>query len=203
MLPFFRRKTRQGDFWAWLQENTDRIKRNGGEISPRVLRELSEAFASSYPDLVWEVGPRDEDCWEFCVSADGDPNLVDKVYSAIEDAPELDGWVVLPFRQRGPLTVEVGFGDASMGYDDLWCRVKADGHRAKVKVLIRGLTEENSEQLLGASLILLDNAIGEEDSLTMLSHLSNGPLPDNPQRTDSCFPLAELPAWLDRLKESD
>jgi hypothetical protein len=89
--------------------------------------------------------------------------------------------------------------DRKLGYEDIWCEVEPDGARARVTLLVDGLTLDSAESLLGAALVLLDNAVGEHDSVVRISELSNGPLPVNPKRSEKLFPLSELPAYLDRL----
>ena len=84
-----------------------------------------------------------------------------------------------------------------LGYDDIWCDVEPDGERARVTLLVRGLTAESAEALLGAALVLLDNAVGEHDAMAKISELNNCPLPRQPVRAPGFFPLSELPAYLD------
>jgi hypothetical protein len=74
-----------------------------------------------------------------------------------------------------------------------------DGTQARVTLRVRGLTSDSAEALLGAALVLLDNAIGEHDSVVRISELNNGPLPAKPVRSETFFPLSELPGYLDRL----
>jgi hypothetical protein len=188
-----------GDFWTWLRANASRIQAAGREGARKVTDELSHAFKKSYPDLVWEVTPNDTGPWILCVSADGNPELFGAVTSAVADAPPIPGWEIKAFRQRGSLVAVIEMHGRKLGYDDIWCDVEPDGVQARVTLLVRGLTAELAEQLLGAALVLLDNAVGEHDSVAKISELHNGPLPSKPVRSPTLFPLSELPGYLDSL----
>jgi hypothetical protein len=188
-----------GDFWAWLRANASRIQAAGREAAGEAAGELSCAFETSYPGLVWELTPNDSGPWVFCVSADGNPELFDAVKSAVADAPLIPGWEIKAFRQRGSLDGVIQMHGRKLGYDDIWCDVEADGAQARVTLLVRGLTLESAEELLGAALVLLDNAVGEHDAVVKISELGNGPLPCKPVRSATFFPLSELPGYLDSL----
>jgi hypothetical protein len=191
-----------GGFWAWLAANTSRIQAARRDAAGDVAGELSCAFNKSYPDLVWEITPTDSGPWFFCVSADGNLEFFDQVKLAVAAAPPILGWDIRAFRQRGSLDAVIEMHGRKLGYDDIWCEVEPDGVNARVTLLVRGLTLESAEALLGAALVLLDNALGEHDSVVRISELNNGPLPAKPVKSGRFFPLSELPAYLDRLSGS-
>ena len=192
-------KKRDSDFWAWLLANASRIQAAGREGAGDVAEELTRRFKKSYPDLVWEVTPNDSGPWIFCVSADGNPELFDAVKSAVAAAPPIPGWEIKAFRQRGSLDAVIQMHGRKLGYDDIWCDVEPAGAQARVTLLVRGLTVESAEELLGAALVLLDNAVGEHDSVVKIGELNNGRLPTKPVKSARFFPLSELPAYLDGL----
>jgi hypothetical protein len=194
-----KRQRESHDFWVWLAANTSRIQSGGRQGFGEFFGELSRAFKRSYPDLVWEITPSESGPWFFCVSADGTPELFDQVKSAVAAAPPIPGWEIKAFRQRGSLDAVIEMHGRKLGYDDIWCEVAPDRNRARVTLLISGLTLDSAEALLGAALVLLDNAVGEHDAVAQISELNNGPLPAKPVRSENFFPLAELPGYLDRL----
>lgn len=118
-----------GSFWSWLRANASRIQAVDREEAEDMAEALAVAFEASYPDLVWEITSGDSGPWTFCVSADGDPELFDAVRSAVADAPAIPGWEVKAFRQRGSLEAVIELHGRTLGYDDIWCDVEADGDR--------------------------------------------------------------------------
>ena len=198
---FWKRKKRDDGhkFWAWLAANTARIQAAGPEGVTEFVPQIAHAFEKSYPDLVFEISPSTSGPWIFCVSADGNLELFDQVKSAVASVGAIPGWEVKPFRQRGSLDAAITMNDRTLGYDDIWCEVEPDGARARVRLLVSGLTLDSAETLLGAALVLLDNAVGEHDSVVKIADLDNGPLPTNPTKSQTFFPLSELPGYLDGL----
>jgi hypothetical protein len=202
MLGLFRKNAAAGGFWDWLAANTTRIQ-PGLKQNPQGLgEEIGRAFKRSYPDLSWEISPTPSPPWLFCVSADGNGKLFPKVTQAIREAPELPGWKVQAFRPRGALTAEIDLGGHTLGYEDVWCSPGALPGGVRVTLWIRGLDPQADQVLSRAALILLDNAVGEYDAVMKIKQLDCGPLQPNPRRTDSFFPLHELPRYLDHLQVS-
>lgn len=199
MFGLFKKQRDLGDFWTWLAANTSRIQTNGRNAVGDVAGELSHAFARSYPGLVWEITPSESRPWVFSISANGNPERFDRVRAAVAVAPHIPGWEIAAFRQRGSLNAVIDMNGQKLGYDDIWCAVEPAGSQARVTLYIRGLTPASAERILGASLVLLDNAVGEHDSAMKILNLSNGPLQDSPKKSETFFPLAELPGYLDRL----
>src|SRR5262245_13128506 len=202
MFGFLKKRRPASDFWSWFAAVAPRIRAKGCAALPEISDDVSIAFEKSYPDLSWEIIPSESCPWAFCVSAEGNHKLFDQVKSAVQDAPPVRGWEIVAFRQRGSLDAVIEFHGGKLSYDDIWCRVMPDGTRARVTLLIRGLAPSSAEVLLGAALILLDNAVGEYDSVAKISDLNNGPLPASSVRSQTLFPLAELPAYLDGLDDS-
>ena|SRR5579871_2098963 len=199
MFGFLKKKATATSFWDWLTKNTDRIQSSLARNPQGISEEIGRMFERSFPGLVWELSPAAQPPWLFCVSADGNPDLFPAVINAVNAAPTMPGWQVQAFRPRGSLTVEIEMGHRTMGYEDIWCQVQPLAGGVHVTLRIRGLTPELGPMLGPAALILLDNAVGEYDAGMKIKRLDQGPLPEAPQRTDSFFPLSELPPFLDRV----
>ena len=58
-------------------------------------------------------------------------------------------------------------------------------------IYIRDLSPENKEKAIGASFILLDNALGEYLVATGIGFIEHKPLPDNPAAR-GLLPLSEI-----------
>jgi hypothetical protein len=202
MFGLLRKRVGTQGFWPWLVANTARIQSGLKQDPERFADEIGREFKASYPGLVWEISPAAAPPWLFCVSADGRRELFPMVEQAVRAAPELPGWTLQAFRTRGSLTAEIEMAGRKVGYDDIWCRVEPQGGGVRVTLCIRGLSPQSDEALSPAALILLDNAVGEYDSVMKIRQLDRGPLPPDPQRRDEFFPLAELPRFLDGIKAS-
>ncbi len=104
----------------------------------------------------------------------------------------------------GPSDDPVVLDGQSLGGDDVWCEiesVKRGGGAVSLVLHLRGDTVETEEVLSQAALILLDNAIGEYDSVMRVAEIDLALLEGKPKRSDRFFPLRDLPAFLDRTRE--
>lgn len=199
MFSLFKKQKESSDFWQWLRANTSRIQSGDRKAVGTIPGEISVAFKKFYPSLVWEITPKMTGPWIFSISADGNRDLFDQVRAVTAAAPPISGWEIVAFRQRGSLDVTLDINGQTLDYDDIWCTVEPVGSQARVTLHIRRLAQTSSEQILGASLVLLDNAIGEYDAVMKILDLNNAPLPAHLTKSDTFFPLRELPAYLDRL----
>jgi hypothetical protein len=200
MFEWFRKKAAPETFWSWLAANTVRIQADPRQDPGPITKEIRLAFKRSYPDLVWEISPSGSGTWGFCVSADGNAQLIPKVLDAVKSAPPLPGWRIQAFRCRGSLDAEIDLGGCKLGYDDIWCRVQPHDGGVNVALMIRGLSKESDEHLSSAALILLDNAIGEYDAMVKIKQLDRVPLAADPQKSKDFFPLRDLPEFLDNIE---
>jgi len=164
--------------------------------------EISKAFASAYPNLVWEITKGGSGPWVFCVSADGNRELFPAVSQAVRAAPDLPGWIVQAFRSRGSLNVVSDMNVLTLGDPDIWCSVHPTTSGVDVTLHIKGLSPATDRALGHAALLLLDNAVGEYDAVMKIASLGRAPLAAPPVRRPDYFPLAELPQYLDSIDES-
>jgi hypothetical protein len=189
-------------FWDWLGANASRIQQGVKSSNAAVQQEVVSRFGDAFPGLVFEISCPPVSGWMFCVSADGNPDLFPKVIEAVRSAPNVTGWEIQAFRPRGPTkNAKLNMNGQTLSYDDLWCRVVEVDSKVDVTLCIKNLNLENAKAVLGGALVLLDNAIGEFDSVTMIRELSNEPLIASPVETLDFFPMERLPAYLDRVKK--
>jgi hypothetical protein len=189
---------RVNEFWQWIATNTQLLQTKKG-MSEALIDELSERFDQAFPDLTWEIELQNEHDWWFVISADGIPGLIHAVVSAHETAPKIPGWKIVPFRQRGKLSVSIKLDTRKLTYDDIWCGVEPDGYYTDVTFYIHGFSANTDHDLKGATLILLDNAIGEFDRMVKIGSIEFKPLEGKPGRSETFFPLREMPDYLDNL----
>lgn len=199
-----RAKNDAGGFWGWLGENTDRVKRGLKRGTGRAaVEEVGERFEETFPGLVWEVMPAERGPWLFCVSANGDEKLFASVERAVREAPEVAGWRIRAFRPRGEADAEITLNDdVTLGGDDVWCDVRETRRGVDLVLHVRGATAENHEMITQAALILLDNAIGEYDSVKRIAGLDVALLEGRPRKSESFFPLKDLPGFLDGTRRA-
>ena len=190
-------------FWEWLAANAARAISEDEQVREAASDQLSELFHAAFPDLTWEIEVQDDNDLWFIISADGVPDRIDDVVQAVRNAPKVPGWKIVPFRQRGSLNVSLQVHGRTLSYQDIWCQAETVGWQANVVFHINGLTNENKDDLAGATFVLIDNALGEFDSMVRLGELDFQPLEDEPVKQEDYFPLSDLPDYIDRLPDPD
>jgi hypothetical protein len=191
-------------FWNWFRDNGDRLANIlvGPDEDAReaAMAELSSAAREVVEGVILEVAaPSDGGTRSLIASADGKPDLVDAVKDFVAAAPSVEGWDVVAFRVRDDVSqFEIGIQDQRICADDVWFRVEEDANGLNVTLYVRGLTPKNRKiRGLGASL-MAQHAVGELDTLTLLSSLNIEPLVE-PPATD-LRPVPQLPAVFDAAK---
>lgn len=194
-------------FWNWLDENASWIRSQVENETLDHADKITEEFEKDFPDLEWEIEVTDEGPWFFILSANGDLEKFGTVIESFQNAPKLTNWVVLPFKQPGSVDAEVHVGDTVLGYDAIWYRAEIvdmeDHHGLELDLYIEGLTEENSDELIQAAYLLLDNAVGEFDAATRLLSVGVEALNEDPDESEDLFPLAELPEFIEQLTDME
>lgn len=199
-------------FWNWLQDNTARIQASGNDIdlfSDQITEEINEQFEKEFPNLSWEVEAADEGPWLFIISADCDIEKFGDVIEAYQNAPQIDHWFILPFRQAGSLELKFEAAGIELDASNVWCeieQVQEEGDTLiDLTLLIPGFSDENEDELAEIGYQLLDNTLGEYDVATMISEISFA-APDEAitgekmEESEVCFPLNRLPEYVENLQ---
>src|SRR5438876_279941 len=176
------KKTGARQFWDWLAENGARVRAGLKRGVAEVARDVGKEFKRAYPGLVWEVSVgRGREPWVFCLSANGNRKLFPRVQRAVEEAPKVKGWKIRAFRPRGPVDAEISLNGQTLDGDDVWCEVTAVKGGVSVVLHLRGVTVQTEEVLSQMALILMDNAIGEYDSVMKIADVDIALLEGTPR----------------------
>ena len=190
-------KKGQQEFWDWFAANRERYA-NLAEVSDlearldevgqqlhRVDKRLAFAFLSN---------PTDER--EFIISADGDIEAFPVVESLVAAAPELGGWKIIAFRQRGDAGAVIQIGAVELGPEQMWFALEKDGDQVGLELYFGGI--ELSDEVAGAAFILLDVALGEYDVETKVGFVERHQLQPDADVT-RLRPFEDLPAAFDEF----
>jgi hypothetical protein len=183
--------------WSWFRKSGEAF-RDPHALDPRAIEKLGSLLSAIEDGLVFEFVMADGRANELVISADGRPELFGAVIDVVKAAPALEGWKVTAFRQPGPTTVSIEMGGSKMSYEDIWFRSSSSRGRTDLVLAVRGMTEQNHEQLAGAVFILLDNALGEYVAGTSLGEVSFADLPADPP-SGGFRPLAEVSLAVTRI----
>ena len=177
-------------FWKWFEDNADTLAavRSGGDP---ILQKLNRELRKVHSGLGFEMGLGGDDQLEFIVSANGIRSVFPIVEQLVAEAPTLTNWKIIAFRQPKGEVPDIRYEGFSLKAEDVWFSPKRRTDKVDVTIYIRDLSPENKEKAIGASFILLDNALGEYLVATGIGFIEHKPLPDNPAAR-GLLPLSEI-----------
>ncbi len=147
--------------------------------------------------MVFEISPEFESKREFIISANGLKEAFASVIELAKSAPEMDRWIITPFRQRKTnLDIEIEIEDILLSPEDIFFTHEHSGHKVNVDLYIAGL-DTDDERVFHLVLLLLDNVIGEYDVEMKLEQIDIHPLSEVEDAT-KIYPLKELPGIIDQ-----
>lgn len=184
----FKRKNEIQTFWDWFSKNTDsyfHLEKNQDVL----FFKLKEALKKIHPDLVFEFSPIFENgTREFVISADGIKNIFPVVTDIVKQAPTLNNWKIVAFRQPHTHITHIHYQDLVISLDDVFFRYAKDNDQIGLELNIRGFYE--SPEWTAATFILLDNILGEYHTEMSLSYIDKKEL--NESEVTTLFPIKSL-----------
>ncbi|AQU78343.1 hypothetical protein [Planococcus faecalis] len=159
-----KRKNKVAAFWEWFADNKEAYSRLDESSRSKLLNQLEKKLHKVNKHLAFELSELlINDKRQFIISADGMVEAFDDVIDLVGQAPELESFTIIAFRQRQEEEVSIEYGDIKLAWKDIFCTFEKDNANDEVNLIlyIKGFTEENEDEFISASFILLDTVIGE------------------------------------------
>ncbi|WP_262499823.1 hypothetical protein [Planococcus sp. ANT_H30] len=159
-----KRKNKVAAFWEWFADNKEVYSRLDESSRSKLLNQLEKKLHKVNKHLAFELSERlINDKRQFIISADGMVEAFDDVIDLVGQAPEFEPFTIIAFRQRQDEEVSIEYGDIKLAWEDIFCTFEKDNANDEVNLIlyIKGFTEENEDEFISASFILLDTVIGE------------------------------------------
>jgi hypothetical protein len=177
------RKNKIEAFWAWFAENEAIYFRLHAENREELFDLLQRKLQKVNKHLVFEFSMEKQNGKrELILSADGILDAFDAVFDLHEAAPELEYFEIIPLRQPSDEEFSVQYGDRELTWDDVYYTALQDVEQEEVNLMlyIKGLTEDNEEEITQAVFILLDSVIGEYNMGVHTGRIEFRPYEANP-----------------------
>lgn len=158
------RKNKVDAFWQWFSVNEESYFDLALDGREELFELLHRNLKKVNKHLVFEFSVEPENGKrEFIISADGIMEAFDGVFDLYETAPNLARFIVIPFRQASEEEFSINWGDIELTRDDVYYIAHKDVEREEVNLTlyIKGLTNENTDELMPVVFLLLDSVIGE------------------------------------------
>lgn len=159
-----KRKNKGGAFWDWFAANQKAYLQLEESTKNKRLTQLQKKLQKVNQHLTFELGELDEaNSRPLIISADGMVEVFEEVTTLVAQAPELDSFSVIAFRQQQQEEASIEYEDIKLSWRDIFYEVDQQAQREELNLIlyIRGFSDEQEDEFVTATFILLDTVIGE------------------------------------------
>jgi hypothetical protein len=187
------------NFWKWFSEHQNTLKSIMAGEHQKIDLILNELIIVKR-GLAVEFERLNDNTIGMTVSADGIEDNFPFVKQIIDNAPQIEGWRFIAFRQ--PVSndkfdgLSVSVDERIVNAKDIhFLPIEDEGH-LYIQVFSELITTENEKQLGYGILMLLDNIIGEYNCVKRVYGFEFYNLTEAKDFMDDLQPLTELPNFL-------
>ncbi|MED3922566.1 hypothetical protein P4644_23040 [Priestia aryabhattai] len=161
----FKRKITEKEFWSWFEKNSEdyfQLDENNYDL---LFNKLGLQLSKYHKELTFEFSVEmKQGKREFIISAEGMVSAFPAVIKLVEEAPSLEKFNIVAFRQRQDSEQEIYFEDIVLNTEDIFFTYREDKQMdcLDIVIYIKGYGEKN-DQFIAAAFIMLDSLIGEYD----------------------------------------
>ncbi len=202
-------------FWQWFCDHNEELVAMG-DLEDKEREQLENALQyqlTKYCDgLTYEIGDATANGRTLTFTAEGDTDLFRYVVDLVDNAPDLDWWEFVAFKQPMGTALRVRFDkmlfDTSKMYfqqleceeepDMLGLRIAVQGERLKVKG--EKDADNNDEDFQVGVYVTLEALMGEFDCATLIGYMETVPVPAEPFKA-GFQPLDDLPKFVEWFKQ--
>ena len=191
-------------FWQWFVDNSEALTMQD-DLDPKEKEQLLEELQHQLEDycqgLTYEIGEPTPTGRTFTVSAEGDTDLFRYVVELIDNAPDVDWWTMVAFRQPQGKDLRVVFDKfrfetKKMYFLQLENEVEPD--ILGVRVALPDPVDDDEDQLVGVY-VTLEALIGEFDCATLVGYIETGAIPEQPE-LEGYMPMDDFPEFVEWFK---
>jgi hypothetical protein len=196
MFKFLKKKDPIETFWDWFEKNRAFYERLADEELGDNLDPIYKEVTNISPGLAVEMSRQVAGVRDLVISANGDIELFPLVSEIVEKAPKFDKWTITAFRPRIPeasvLKTDVLELDTKKMF---FVAAEAEGE-LEVCIFVENIKGVDERTVFGYGMIVIDNLVGEYDSVMKVKAYAFKDLEDAPEDWPLA-PLSELPATVD------
>lgn len=197
-------------FWQWFCDHNEQLIALG-DLDEKERNELENALQyqlTKYCDgLSYEMGDPTPNGRRIIFSAEGDTDLFRFVVELVDNAPDLDWWEFVAFKQPYGTPVKVRFDKYTFDSSKMHFMQLENEEEPDIlglRVAIDNPVKDDDDQLVGVY-VTLEAIMGEFDCATLVGYLETCPVPAEPFK-EGFRPLDELPEfiyWFKRQRDAE
>jgi hypothetical protein len=187
------------EFWDWFsnQQSTLRKITDGDyDLIDSILIELRKIQTGLAVEF-----EKNGEVIIMTISADGIEDNFEIVKEIIDNAPKIDKWDFVAFRQPVPKekinSITIKVKEITLDPKTIWFRALREDDNLYIQIFSDNLTEDNRGDIGYGCLMLLDNLIGEYDCVKKVSAYEFYNTSEAQEFKDDLDPLTEIRDFLD------
>lgn len=186
-------------FWDWFtnqQSTLNKIIDGDYDLIDSILIELRKIQTGLAVEF-----EKNGDVIIMTISADGIEDYFEIVKEVIDNAPKIDKWDFVAFRQPVPRekinSITIKVKEITLDPNTIWFRALREDDNLYIQIFLDILTEKNKGDIAYGCLMLLDNLIGEYDCVKKVSAYEFYNTNEAHEFKDDLDPLTEIRDFLD------
>ena len=188
------------EFWTWFDSYQGGIDK-ATPWRDEHLDDILERISKIAPELAVELGVREDGVKEMTISPDGVREKFPIVEQIVSQAPPMEGWKVIGFRQPIGADFSLRCGDLELMPSELYFLPLEQNGALDIIVYGAGFDDQDQDMLGYHGLIMIDSLVGEYDCVTQIRHYDFQELPDERDR-EGLLPLSQLPSFINARKQT-
>ena len=191
-------------FWKWFTEHNEQLTMLDDldeKEANALLEEMQKVLDGYCEGLTYEIGDQTNNGRTVTFSAEGDTDLFKYVTDLVEEAPDLDWWEFVAFKQPKGKGLKVTFDKyrfdtKKMYFMELENEESPD--MVGLRVALENPVEGDDDQLVGVY-VTIEALIGEFDCATLVGYLDVCPIPAEPFK-EGFKAMDDLPEFIEWFK---
>ena len=191
-------------FWQWFGDNNERLTMLGdlqeGE-QKMLVDDLQRQLDEYCEGLTFEIGDPTPSGRTLTFSAEGDIDLFRYVVELVDNAPDLDWWEFVAFKQPKGTDLKVTFDKYRFETKQMYFMQLESEEEPDIlglRVAIPNPVADDDDQLVGVY-VTIEAMIGEFDCATLIGYLDTCPIPSEPFKA-GFRPMDDLPVFIEWFK---
>ncbi|MCR4828330.1 MAG: hypothetical protein K5864_02600 [Bacteroidales bacterium] len=192
-------------FWNWFSDNNERLTMLGDldeKEQQSLLEELQGQLDAYCEGLTYEMGEPTPSGRTLTFSAEGDMDLFRYVVELVDNAPDLDWWEFLAFKQPKGTDLKVTFDKYRFETKQMYfmqLESEEEPDILGIRVALPNPVADDDDQLVGVY-VTLEAMIGEFDCSTLIGYLDTCAIPPEPFKA-GFRPLDDFPEFVEWFKK--
>lgn len=191
-------------FWQWFTDNNEQLTMLADlddKQQKQLLDNLQAQLDEYCPGLTFEMGEPTPSGRTLTFSAEGDMELFEYLVALTDNAPDLDWWEFVPFKQPKGTDLKVTFDKYRFETKKMYFMQLESAEEPDVlgvRIALPDPVKDDDDQLVGVY-VTLEALIGEFDCSTLIGYLDTCPIPAEPIK-EGFRPLDDFPEFIEWFK---